>query len=119
MDQLKTGDVLRDQDGLPSSLHLLGVCFADADDDVAKARCSICNGVLHDYGRNAQPVSDGLCCTQCNHAQSFPRVLRGCKRFLRSHKGPSCREASEVRAPGGRRCGNSGSKLFPTEISCI
>jgi hypothetical protein len=40
-----------------------------------KARCSICNGVLHGYGRSAQPVSDGLCCTQCNHAYVIPARL--------------------------------------------
>jgi len=38
-------------------------------------RCSICNGVLHDYGHNAQPVNDGLCCTQCNHAHVIPARL--------------------------------------------
>jgi hypothetical protein len=42
---------------------------------VTKARCSICNGVLHGYGRRAQPVSDGLCCTQCNHAYVIPARL--------------------------------------------
>jgi len=40
-----------------------------------KARCSICNCVLHEYGRSAQPVSDGLCCTECNHAYVIPARL--------------------------------------------
>jgi len=31
--------------------------------------------VLHGYGRSAQPVNDGLCCTQCNHAHVIPARL--------------------------------------------
>jgi len=42
---------------------------------VTKARCSICMGVLDGYGRSAQPVSDGLCCTQCNHDYVLPARL--------------------------------------------
>jgi hypothetical protein len=42
---------------------------------MTKARCSISNGVLHGYGRKAQPVSDGLCCTRCNHAHVIPARL--------------------------------------------
>ena len=57
------------------------MCFADAVNDVAKARCSISNGVLHEYGRNAQPVGDGLCCTQCNHAHVIPARLARLQAF--------------------------------------
>jgi hypothetical protein len=42
---------------------------------ITKARCSICNRVLHEYGRSVQPVSDGLCCTQCNQASVIPARL--------------------------------------------
>ena len=42
---------------------------------ITKARCSICNRVLHECVRSAQPVSDGLCCTQCNQAYVIPARL--------------------------------------------
>ena len=42
---------------------------------MTNARCSICNGVLHGCGLKAQPVSDGLCCTQCNHVYVIPARL--------------------------------------------
>ena len=52
-----------------------GIQRAEAGAAMTKARCSICNGVLHEYGRSAQPMSDGLCCTQCNQAHVIPARL--------------------------------------------
>lgn len=38
----------------------------DSDFDTNAQICSICGGVYHGYGNNAEPVNSGRCCDTCN-----------------------------------------------------
>ncbi len=41
-------------------------------------RCSICGDILepNDFGNNAEPVNNGICCDVCNFAYVIPARIK-------------------------------------------
>lgn len=39
-------------------------------------KCSICKEMHSDYGNNAQPINDGVCCDYCNTTMVIPARIR-------------------------------------------
>lgn len=40
-------------------------------------KCSICGDEMYDeYGNNAEPINDGLCCDYCNDNVVIPERIR-------------------------------------------
>jgi len=38
-------------------------------------KCSICKeDMVHQYGHNAQPINDGICCDDCNNLVLVERI---------------------------------------------
>ena len=42
-----------------------------------KEKCCICGCDIEDYGNNAFPVADGLCCDKCNAMVVIPARIYG------------------------------------------
>lgn len=38
-------------------------------------KCSICGKKFTEYGNNAQPINDGICCDKCNYSVVVPKRL--------------------------------------------
>lgn len=38
-------------------------------------KCSICGKKFTEYGNNAQPINDGICCDNCNYSIVVPKRL--------------------------------------------
>ncbi len=38
--------------------------------------CSICGKTFEEYGNNAQPVNNGVCCDKCNLEIVVPRRIQ-------------------------------------------
>jgi len=43
----------------------------------SSGECSICGGLYTDHGHNAQPVTDGRCCVECNSSVVIPARIAG------------------------------------------
>ncbi len=41
-------------------------------DNGKHATCVICDGIINQYGHNAEPVDKGRCCTICNETIVIP-----------------------------------------------
>lgn len=42
-----------------------------------KQYCSICGqAMLEEFGNNAQPINDGICCDNCNYTVVIPARIR-------------------------------------------
>ena len=43
-------------------------------------KCSICEEEIQDeYGNNAEPINDGVCCDKCNWSVVIPARLKAIK----------------------------------------